>query len=42
MKRLHRPDMWAWAWSRFDEAHNQDFHSVLFVSPDGNVARSGD
>jgi Metallo-beta-lactamase superfamily len=36
VKRLHRPDLWGW--SRFDEGRNIDFHSVLRVHPDGNVA----
>jgi hypothetical protein len=36
VKRLHRPDLWGW--SRFDEGRNLDFHSVLRVSPGGNVA----
>lgn len=35
MKRLHRPDLFGW--SRFDEDRNIDFHSVLWVRPDGNV-----
>lgn len=36
MKRLHRPDLFGW--SRFDEARDIDFHSVLWVRPAGNVA----
>ncbi|HTE53967.1 MAG TPA: hypothetical protein VK698_24095 [Kofleriaceae bacterium] len=36
MKRLHRPDLWSW--SLFDEGRNLDFHSLLWVSPGGNVA----
>jgi len=36
VKRLHRPDLYAW--SAFDESRNLDFHSVLWVRPDGNVA----
>ena len=36
MKRLHRPDLFGW--SVFDEARNIDFHSVLWVRPEGNVA----
>lgn len=36
MKRLHRNDLYGW--SRFDEARNIDFHSVLWVRPAGNVA----
>jgi hypothetical protein len=35
MKRLHRPDLYGW--SRFDEARNIDFHSVLWVRAAGNV-----
>ena len=35
MKRLHRPDLYGW--SRFDEDRNIDFHSVLWVRPEGNV-----
>jgi hypothetical protein len=35
MKRLHRPDLYGW--SRFDEARNIDFHSVLWVRREGNV-----
>src|SRR5690606_19214344 len=35
MKLLHRPDLYAW--SRFDEARNIDFHSVLWVREGGNV-----
>jgi hypothetical protein len=37
MKLLHRPDLFSW--SRFDEARNIDFHSVLWVrGAAGNVA----
>ena len=36
MKRLHRKDLYGW--SVFDEGRNLDFHSVLWVRPDGNVA----
>ena len=36
MKRLHRPDLYAW--SVFDEARNIDFHSVLWVRENGNLA----
>lgn len=36
MKRLHREDLFGW--SRFDEARNIDFHSVLWVRDGGNVA----
>lgn len=35
MKRLHRPDLYAW--SVFDEARNIDFNSVLVCRPGGNV-----
>jgi len=35
MKALHRKDFYGW--SHFDEARNLDFHSVLWVRPDGNV-----
>ena len=35
MKRLHRPDLFAW--SAFDEARNIDFNSVVWVRPTGNV-----
>ena len=35
MKRLHRDDMYSW--SVFDERLNIDFHSVVWVRPDGNV-----
>lgn len=36
MKRLHRPGLYCW--SRFDEARNLDFNSVLWVRDGGNVA----
>lgn len=36
MKVLHRPDMYGW--SHFDTARNIDFNSVLWVTPNGNVA----
>jgi hypothetical protein len=36
MKQLHRPDLYAW--SIFNEDRNIDFHSVLWVREDGNVA----
>jgi hypothetical protein len=36
VKRLHRKDLFGW--SRFDEARNIDFHSVLWVRDGGNVA----
>ncbi len=36
MKRLHRQDLFAW--SEFNSARNLDFHSVLWVRPEGNVA----
>jgi glyoxylase-like metal-dependent hydrolase (beta-lactamase superfamily II) len=35
MKKLHRADLYGW--SRFDPARNLDFHSVVWVRPDGNV-----
>lgn len=35
MKSLHRHDLYSW--SQFDEARNIDFHSVLWVRPEGNV-----
>ena len=35
MKRLHRPDLFAW--SSFDESRNIDFCSVAWVRPGGNV-----
>ena len=35
MKRLHRPNLFGW--SVFDEARNIDFHSTLWVRPEGNV-----
>ena len=35
MKALHRKNLYGW--SRFDEARNLDFHSVLWVRPEGNV-----
>jgi glyoxylase-like metal-dependent hydrolase (beta-lactamase superfamily II) len=35
MKPLHRADLYGW--SRFDETRNIDFHSVLWVRPEGNV-----
>ncbi len=35
MKRLHRDDIYSW--SVFDERLNIDFHSVVWVRPDGNV-----
>jgi len=35
MKRLHRNDLYGW--SEFDEGRDIDFHSVLWVRPDGNV-----
>lgn len=35
MKRLHRSDLYGW--SVFDEGLNIDFHSVLWVRPEGNV-----
>lgn len=35
MKRLHRPDIFGW--SEFNEDRNIDFHSVVWVRPEGNV-----
>lgn len=35
MKRLHRPDLFAW--SCFDESRNIDFSSVAWIRPGGNV-----
>ncbi|HET6319832.1 MAG TPA: MBL fold metallo-hydrolase [Chloroflexota bacterium] len=35
MKRLHRPDLFAW--TCFDESRNIDFHSVAWIRPGGNV-----
>lgn len=35
MKRLHRPDLFAW--SSFDESRDIDFNSVAWVRPGGNV-----
>ena len=35
MKRLHRDDLYGW--SVFDERLNIDFHSILWVRPEGNV-----
>lgn len=35
MKRLHRPDLYAW--SVFDEARDVDFHGLLWQRPEGNV-----
>ncbi len=35
MKRLHRDDIYGW--SVFDERLNIDFHSILWVRPEGNV-----
>ena len=35
MKRLHRSDLYGW--SVFDEGLNIDFHSVVWVRPEGNV-----
>jgi glyoxylase-like metal-dependent hydrolase (beta-lactamase superfamily II) len=36
MKSLHIPGLWAW--SRFDEARNIEFNSVLACLPTGNIA----
>jgi hypothetical protein len=35
MKQLHRKDLFAW--SVFNEERDLDFHSVLWVRPEGNV-----
>jgi hypothetical protein len=35
MKRLHRPDLYAW--SCFDESRDIDFSSVAWIRPGGNV-----
>lgn len=35
MKRTHRPDLFAW--SRFDEARDLDFHSYAWIRPGGTV-----
>lgn len=35
MKLLHEPHFYGW--SRFDEARNLDFNSVLWMRPEGNV-----
>jgi len=35
MKRLHRPDLYAW--SSFDEGRDIDFNGVAWIRPDGNV-----
>ena len=35
MKHLHRDDIYGW--SVFDERLNIDFHSILWVRPEGNV-----
>jgi hypothetical protein len=35
MKRLHRPHLFGW--SVFDEDRNIDFHSTVWVRPEGNV-----
>ncbi len=35
MKRLHRPHLFGW--SVFNEDRNIDFHSTLWVRPEGNV-----
>jgi glyoxylase-like metal-dependent hydrolase (beta-lactamase superfamily II) len=35
MKRLHRPDLFAW--SQFDESRNIDFWSVAWIRSDGNI-----
>lgn len=35
MKSLHRSDLYTW--SQFDPERNVDFHSILWVRPEGNV-----
>src|SRR5688572_26686157 len=35
MKRLHRPELYGW--SLFNPERNLDFHSVLWLRPEGNV-----
>lgn len=35
MKRLHRDDLFCW--SEFNETHNIDFHSFLWVRKEGNI-----
>ena len=35
MKALHRPDLFAW--TRFDEARDIDFHGYAWIRADGNV-----
>ncbi|MCC6217267.1 MAG: MBL fold metallo-hydrolase [Polyangiaceae bacterium] len=35
MKALHRSDLWAW--SRFDEARNLDFHAWYWAGPGGGT-----
>ncbi len=36
MKSLHRNDLFQWSY--FDEQRDIDFHSVLWVRPEGNIA----
>jgi len=36
MKALHRPEFWGW--TVFNPERNLDFHSVLWVRPEGNCA----
>ncbi|PIQ27924.1 MBL fold metallo-hydrolase [bacterium (Candidatus Blackallbacteria) CG17_big_fil_post_rev_8_21_14_2_50_48_46] len=36
MKALHRPEFWGW--SEFNPERNLDFHSVLWIRPEGNCA----
>ena len=38
MKRLHRPHLFGW--SVFNEDRNIDFHSTVWVRPEGNVVRN--
>ena len=35
MKQLHQPNLFAW--STFDQQRNLDFHSILWLRPEGNV-----
>lgn len=35
MKKLHRADLYCW--SQFDPDRNIDFHSILWVRPEGNI-----
>ena len=40
MKRLHRPNLYGW--SVFNPDRDIDFHAVLWVRADGNIAFSVD